>query len=698
MGRLEKRPENQRSRNDLSRSAENALWDMVEDLENLQQNVLRALQDDVKRLEGEKSRLAKDIERLTEEKEKLQQTRQISEQQVLIRQLAEVLSKHISSQLQSSLKILVSQAQLVGTESSDQVAMKWAEVNAKIAGQISENITEIVNNLDNNLTIAFSSLQEELKNYQSHLSQQFLKIYDQQRQGEQILTAYVSRLQTELDKAKQINSQVFVTGGSPTVLQLGQTQHRNGFLPKSPEQTEQIVTEPIALATESPQEQDSILESVLESSIVLAPQSPPQELSKDVSAPQSSHSSTPELILDSTVNIESPPEQVEEVTASIPDSLVNKTTTHFSVDTIISTPYTPINTPINTAYQEPTFERKLPKNNRHVSSLQIGFLWLGLYTIVCSLYNVIIRAFFWEGSQLLGEFQREGLLLPTLGNIFLLLMLRLLVVLPLMLLLGPTLHPPIWQELKNLFRKTNRNNSKHTTGKQLLILSVLSGGCLFLSELFIYVAISQLTVGVAMSLFFVYPLVTGILAWFLLSERPSPVKIGAIFGILGGQLFILSTTINTLASISAILSGIAFGSYVIISRLSASAIHPISFGFLNFATMLLLSFLCLLVPLPADWNIVLKSSGFLELLLGAFMLAVLTLSAWLLKSLGTNKLGSHFYTLFRSFIPISTVVLAGLMIRENLDLSQMIGVILVTGGTAVISWEKMHNRPKITEP
>lgn len=647
MGRLEKRPENQRSRNDLSRSAENALWDMVEDLENLQQNVLRALQDDVKRLEGEKSRLAKDIERLTEEKEKLQQTRQITEQQVLIRQLAEVLSKHISSQLQSSLKILVSQAQLVETESSDQVAMKWAEVNAKIAGQISENITEIVNNLDNNLTVAFSSLQEELKNYQGHLSQQFLKIYDQQRQGEQILTAYVSRLQTELDKAKQINSQVFVTGGSPTVLQLG----------------------------------------------------PPQELSKDVSDPQSSYSSIPELILDS--NIESPPKQVEEVTVEevtdlIPDALANKTTTHFSVDTIISTPHTPINTP----YQEPTFERKLPKNNRHISSLQIGFLWLGLYTIVSSLYNVIIRAFFWDGSQLLGEFQRGGLLLPTLGNIFLLLMLRFLVVLPLMLLLAPTFHPPIWQEIKNLFGKPNRNNSKHSTGKQLLILSFLSGGCLFLSELFIYVAISQLTVGVAMSLFFVYPLVTGILAWFLLSERPSPVKIGAIFGILGGQLFILSspTTTNTLASIFAILSGIAFGSYVIISRLSASAIHPVSFAFFNFATMLLLSFLCLLVPLPADWNIVLKSSGFLELVLSAFMLAVLTLGAWLLKSLGTNKLGSHFYTLFRAFIPIFTVVLAGLMIRENLDLPQMIGVILVTGGAAVISWEKMHNRPKITEP
>ncbi|MFN7525405.1 MAG: hypothetical protein ACK5RD_20150, partial [Aphanizomenon sp.] len=90
MGRFEKRPENPRIRGELSRAAENALWDVVEDLENLQQNLLRSLQEDVKRLEIEKNRLSSDIQRLIEEKENLQQSRQITEQQVLIRQLAEV--------------------------------------------------------------------------------------------------------------------------------------------------------------------------------------------------------------------------------------------------------------------------------------------------------------------------------------------------------------------------------------------------------------------------------------------------------------------------------------------------------------------------------------------------------------------------------------------------------------------------------
>src|SRR5690242_3865249 len=109
MGRFEKRPDNPRARGELSRTAETALWAIVEDLENLQQNVLRSLQEEIKQLQGEKDRLAGEIQQLIEEKEHLQHVRQITEQQVLIRQLAEALAKHICSQLQSSLTTLASQ-------------------------------------------------------------------------------------------------------------------------------------------------------------------------------------------------------------------------------------------------------------------------------------------------------------------------------------------------------------------------------------------------------------------------------------------------------------------------------------------------------------------------------------------------------------------------------------------------------------
>ena len=156
MGRFEKRPENPRIRGELSRAAENALWDVVEDLEKLQQNLLRSLQEDVKRLETEKNRLSNDIQKLIEEKEQLQQSRQITEQQVLIRQLAEVLAKHISSQLQSSLKTLATQA--VEENLSDQSPLQNDQVNHNTNTQIAQNVTRMLDSLDDSMTIAFSSL------------------------------------------------------------------------------------------------------------------------------------------------------------------------------------------------------------------------------------------------------------------------------------------------------------------------------------------------------------------------------------------------------------------------------------------------------------------------------------------------------------------------------------------------------------
>ena len=80
MGRFEKRPDNPRVRGDLSRAAETALWAVVEDLESLQQNVLRSLQEEIKRLQADKTRLSDEIQQLLEEKEHLQQVRQITEQ------------------------------------------------------------------------------------------------------------------------------------------------------------------------------------------------------------------------------------------------------------------------------------------------------------------------------------------------------------------------------------------------------------------------------------------------------------------------------------------------------------------------------------------------------------------------------------------------------------------------------------------
>ncbi|WP_071191969.1 DMT family transporter [Trichormus sp. NMC-1] len=771
MGRFEKRPDNPRIRGDLPRAAENALWDIVEDLENLQQNVLRSLQDDVKRLEAEKTRLANDIQRLIEEKEKLQQARQITEQQVLIRQLAEVLAKHISSQLQSSLKTLANQS--IEGESSQRSALRSAEVTTHSSSQINENVGQMLDNLDDTVTIAFSSLQQELKNYQSHLSQQLSRMYDQQQQGEEILAEFIHRLRGELDKTKEPTTLKVVTGGAPTVLQLTEP-YKNGFLEKS---SERIITEPISLvpqelpksettSTESvvtlspPPENTTELNSVLTSNWTEPQSTPPENTTELNSVPTSNwteqestpspenttelnsvptpnwteQESTPSPENTTELNSVPTPNWTEQESTPSPENTTEPTsvlTPNLSASTTISPPpfaskqppqenktepisvltpnlseSTTISPPpfAPKPRQEVTSRRQRSRSTPNWSPVQVGFLLVVLSTVVSSLYNVAIKALFYKDSQILGEFETQQFISPTLGNIFLILMLRLLVVVPLMLLLAPILHPPIWQDLQNLFDSVGRNatpNSAKT--KRVLILSVVSGCFLFLSQVLIYIAIGTVTTGIAIALFFIYPLISGLLAWFLFRERPNLISAGAYATIFCGELIILSTystamSNTSLGTISGIMSGIAFAVYVIFTRLCATQLHPVSFALINFATMLLLSFICLMLPLPSDWSLAIRSSNLLEVILSAFMLGVLTLCAYLFNNFGIRQLGAPRSAIIGAVVPVLTVIFAGLMIQETLDLLQILGVLLVTLGAVAFSFEKMQNQVKSSSP
>ena len=694
MGRFEKRPDNPRIRGDLSRAAENALWDIVEDLENLQKNLLKSLQDDVKRLEAEKTRLVNDIQKLIEEKDKLQQARQITEQQVLIRQLAEVLAKHISSQLQSSLKTLATQS--IEVEPSERAALRSAKINSTVASEISENVSQMLDNLDDTVTIAFSSLQQELKNYQSHLSQQLSRMHDQRQQGEEILSEFVNRLRGELEKTRETIPLKVVTGGAPTVLQLTEP-HKNGFLEKSPER---IIAEPISLVTqESPKNENSAINAVI--TFPLPQENQPSESTSVITADFSAQQSTTEpptqqniSELTSVITADSSAQQLttEPPTQSKTPEPISVLSPDFSAKQ--STKYQPPLTPNG----ETIHRRQRTRNSPNWSPIQGGFLLVASSTVMSSLYNVAVKALFNEGSDLLGNFETQQLISPTLGNIFLILMLRLLVVVPLMLLLAPILHPPVWQDLQNLFDSVSistATNSDKT--KPVLLLSVVSGGFLFLSQVLIYIAIGKVTTGIAIALFFIYPMITGLLSWFLFRERPNLFSSGAISSIFFGQLLILGSystgTSNTsLGIISGIMSGIAFAIYVIFTRLCAPKLHPVSFALINFATMLLLSFICLLVPLPSDWSLAIRSSNLLEVILSAFMLGVLTLCGYLFNNFGIRKLGGPRSAIIGAVVPILTVIFAGLMIQEKLDLIQILGVLLVTGGAVALSFEKVQTQ------
>ncbi|MEH2178814.1 EamA family transporter [Nostoc sp.] len=776
MGRFEKQPENPRVRGELSRAAENALWAVVEDLENLQQNVLRALQEDVKRLQSEKNRLSDEIQSLVEEKEHLQQVRQITEQQVLIRQLAEVLAKHISSQLQSSLVTLANQS--IEGKSYEQAALKSAEVSSNVVGEINEKVEHMFDSLDDTVTVTFNSLQQELKNYQSNLSQQLSRMYSQQQQGETILAEFVNRLHGELEKTIEETSHKSATVGGPTVLQFTEPE-KNSSVETSLPEFEEVVRnslEPISpisnkfspreTTSEPPITRESVANPISVPSKDLSPREttskPPITIenltnpissvpSKDLSPRETT--SKPPITRENVTNPISVPskdlsstETPSEPTAAVVPPSKDNTTEGISVlnqespenetkseallgsllqpRMIRPSPKDP-NEPIvvrrknvsqtkaesssTTALEPQTKAKPLESrspNSSSFSTLQIGFLLIVLSAVVSSLYNVAIKVIFHEGSQIFGVLEVEQLLPPTLGNTLLILTLRFMVVVPLMVLLSPILHPRLWQDLENLSASVRGNATPaNAATKQILVLSIVSGCFLFLSQVLIYIAIAQVTTGMAIALFFIYPMVSGLFSWFLFRDRPTLFRIGAIAAICCGELLVLggSPSIGigntSMGSSTAILSGVAFAAYIILTRVCASKLHPVTFTLINFTTMLLLSFICLMLPLPSSWNLVIVDpSKMLELVLSAFILGVLTLAGYLLNNVGISKLGASRSALIGGSIPVLTVIFAGLIIQENLDIVQILGVLFVTFGAAAFSFETMRNQVKTSNP
>ncbi|MFO5491361.1 MAG: EamA family transporter [Cuspidothrix sp.] len=589
MGRFEKRPENPGIRGELSKAAENALWDVLEDLEKLQQNLLRSLQEDVKRLETEKNRLSNDIQKLIEEKEQLQQSRQITEQQVLIRQLAEVLAKHISSQLQSSLKTLATQA--VEENLSDQSPLEEDPTPEVISLPYSETTTE--------------------------------------------------------DKSPEITvfSEPEITTEDPTP-------------PFWAVLTSQALAAPSLAETETKPEP-----RLVDTANVPTGKRPAPKLRQEGTSKQEKIPTTPRQ--ETTPNQPIP---------SRPDTTVRK---------------------------QITSRQPRSRTSTNWSHLQTGFLLICLSTVVSSLYNVAIKAIFYTASNP-GGLPTQQLIFPTLGNIFLILMLRLLVVVPLMLLLSPILYPPIWQELENLFAglRANATPGQKKT-KQGLFLSIISGGLLFLSQVLIYVALGDVSTGMAIALFFIYPVMSVFLSWFLFQERPNLFVTGAMAAIFCGELLVLAgqtVELNntSLGSITAVMSGIVFAMYVIFTRICDTKLklHPVSLTLIHFTTMLLLSFICLIIPLPGNLGLAISSSNILELILSALILGVLTLCGYLFNNFGIRKLGSPISSFIGATVPVVTVIFAGFMLQESLQVVQIMGIMLITVGAAILSRKKTPNQPQ----
>ncbi len=327
----------------------------------------------------------------------------------------------------------------------------------------------------------------------------------------------------------------------------------------------------------------------------------------------------------------------------------------------------------------------LKASPRSLSQLQIGLGLVLLSTLGLSIHNVVVKMIIGNPISLFGLFPFGGFIQPSLGNSLLILWMRMLIVVPLMVTIAGVLYPPVWNDIKKLVLDRDRRALLNVIG---------SGGFLFLSQVLIYIAIGQIGPGPAVTILFMYPLVTVPLAWWLFGDRPTRLRLTVMMTILVGVLMAAlpnlakSGMMSLSGVIAASLAGIAFAFYLIFMQLGFRKLHPVPVSVVQFVTILFLSSLSLALPLQLGVAVLPeKRLGFF---VGGVILGALTLVGYLTNNFGVRQLGAARSSIVASSGPVITAVLAAIIIRSQLQPVQVFGILLVTTGVTALSFERMR--------
>ncbi|MGF1490929.1 MAG: DMT family transporter [Microcoleaceae cyanobacterium] len=313
----------------------------------------------------------------------------------------------------------------------------------------------------------------------------------------------------------------------------------------------------------------------------------------------------------------------------------------------------------------------------------VGFLIVILAACFFCAQNLIVRILF-NSSAIFGVFETGGFVTPTLQNSFLLLFMRMAVVVPLMSALNPRLYSRTWQEIGQL---------KQTEYRPLLLRAIAGGGFMFLYLALLYVSIGLIPTGIALTLFFTYPIFTALFSWKLFGDRPTSFRwiimgvilLGSFLTIPQGQS--VESSINPVGIALGFASGIAHAFYVVNAQKSFETFHPVPFTWINFMVALVLSTLSLLI----GWNAV-DEINWIPLWMGGLFSALVTFVGHVLNNIGIRQIGATSAAMIGSTNPVLTVIVAWLIIQETLDSSQIAGVVLVTLSVALLSQERRFSK------
>lgn len=303
----------------------------------------------------------------------------------------------------------------------------------------------------------------------------------------------------------------------------------------------------------------------------------------------------------------------------------------------------------------------------------MGYLIILLAAVCFSLQNLVARVLF--NPYPLGGMTVGGFVDPTLPNSFLLLFMRMLLGVPLMALVLTPLYPDLWPDLHRLKTPNHRRE---------LGLALAGGGLMFLYLGLLYVSVGLIPTGIALTLFFTFPVYTALLSWVWFGHRPTGLRWGIMALILVGSGLTVplggGEALGWLGVIFGLASALAYALYTVVAQKAFETYHPLPFTGISFAATLVLAGLCLRI-----WPVDLQGLDWTGLWVGSLLSALATASGHLLNNLGIRRVGATAAAMVGAANPALTAVLAALALQEHLSWVQSLGVVLVTLSVALLS-------------
>lgn len=566
-----------------AQSAEEVLHSVMQELDALHENVKGQLNQDITRLQTEKNHLIEDIEGLREQYRKLQSQqmealsgRYIQQQQLWLKQLAQVLAHNLQD-------LLVQRFNELSANSGHSLSSPIPSGEFPIPmppSNYGERASELLAALDERIDRSFQMLEQDLSSYESELSVRLNNMQTLERQGEELLQNLVNRIREELESQEEYLENPFDAQDS------------------YPEESTNSVRAPVLPPTPADRPQEPV----------------PQPSSVPSTAPA-----------------------------------------------------------------------KAP------SQVQAGLVLALSSAVVLSLFNVCLRILIKSKNPrvVFGLFEFPGVVTPGFGNSLLILLMRLIVVVVLMPILATFLYPSVWKDIRRLFQSGDRALWSKVLGSAFF---------LFLSQVLIYLAIGNIPAGIAITIFFIYPIVTVLGSWILFGSRPSRVGFLAIVGITAGLILAGWPSFAAPAPgggnvgvgvTAALASGITFAGYVLLTQMAAGKLHPIPFSVVNFAAIFVFSSLSLWVPLSENFAPKIDQNVWPGLIVGGVVLGVLTLFSYLLNNFAIRFAGAALASVIGTLGPAMTALLGFIIINEKLQPVAILGMAVVTLSVAAMSLERI---------